>query len=212
MLFRSRRDGIETLEAIKSIYQSFPEVQTVLGVSNISFGLNPAARIVLNSVFLHEAVSAGLTSAIIHPSKIMPIARIDEKSRELALDLIYDRRKFDETTGNVIYDPLSEFLAHFEGAEVAASRNSRAETLLALPLDQRLKQRIIDGERTGLEDDLELALNEGISPLNIINELLLDGMKTVGELFGKGEMQLPFVLQSAEVMKDRKSTRLNSSH
>ena len=197
----TRRDGIETLEAIKSIYQSFPEVQTVLGVSNISFGLNPAARIVLNSVFLHEAVSAGLTSAIIHPSKIMPIARIDQKSRELALDLIYDRRKFDETTGNVIYDPLSEFLAHFEGAEVAASRNSRAETLLALPLDQRLKQRIIDGERTGLEDDLELALNEGISPLNIINELLLDGMKTVGELFGKGEMQLPFVLQSAEVMK-----------
>ena len=197
----TRRDGIETLEAIKQIRELFPEVQTVLGVSNVSFGLNAAARIVLNSVFLHEAVAAGLTSAIIHPSKITPIARIDERSRELALDLIYDRRRFDSTTGNVIYDPLSEFLAHFEGAEVAASRNSRAEQLAALPLTERLKQRIIDGERNGLEDDLELAIAEGIKPLDIINNLLLDGMKTVGELFGKGEMQLPFVLQSAEVMK-----------
>ena len=197
----TRRDGIETLEAIKEIRSRYPQVQTVLGVSNISFGLNPAARIVLNSVFLHEAVSAGLTSAIIHPSKITPMIRIDEKSRELALDLIYDRRKYDALSQEVIYDPLTEFLAHFEGAEVTSSRNSRAEQLAALSLPDRLKQRIIDGERNGLEDDLELAISQGMAPLDIINNLLLDGMKTVGELFGKGEMQLPFVLQSAEVMK-----------
>ncbi len=197
----TRRDGIETLEAIKEIRSRYPQVQTVLGVSNISFGLNPAARIVLNSVFLHEAVSAGLTSAIIHPSKITPMIRIDEKSRELALDLIYDRRKYDALSQEVIYDPLTEFLTHFEGAEVTSSRNSRAEQLAALSLPDRLKQRIIDGERNGLEDDLELAISEGMAPLDIINSLLLDGMKTVGELFGKGEMQLPFVLQSAEVMK-----------
>ncbi len=197
----TRRDGIETLDAIKEIRTRYPEVQTVLGVSNISFGLNPAARIVLNSVFLHEAVAAGLTSAIIHPSKITPMVRIDEKSRELALDLIYDRRKYDATTKEITYDPLTEFLAHFEGAEVTSSRNSRAEQFAALPLPERLKQRIIDGERNGLEDDLELAISGGMAPLEIINNLLLDGMKTVGELFGKGEMQLPFVLQSAEVMK-----------
>jgi 5-methyltetrahydrofolate--homocysteine methyltransferase len=197
----TRRDGIETLEAIKEIRALYPDVQTVLGVSNISFGLNPAARIVLNSVFLHEAVSAGLTSAIIHPSKITPMMRIDERSRELALDLIYDRRKYDSATGEISYDPLTEFLAHFEGAEVTSSRNSRAEQFAALPLPERLKQRIIDGERNGLEDDLELAISTGMAPLDIINNLLLDGMKTVGELFGKGEMQLPFVLQSAEVMK-----------
>ena len=197
----TRRDGIETLEAIKEIRSRYPQVQTVLGVSNISFGLNPAARIVLNSVFLHEAVSAGLTSAIIHPSKITPMIRIDEKSRELALDLIYDRRKYDALSQEVIHDPLTEFLAHFEGAEVTSSRNSRAEQLAALSLPDRLKQRIIDGERNGLEDDLELAISEGMAPLDIINNLLLDGMKTVGELFGKGQMQLPFVLQSAEVMK-----------
>jgi 5-methyltetrahydrofolate--homocysteine methyltransferase len=197
----TRRDGIETLEAIKEIRALYPDVQTVLGVSNISFGLNPAARIVLNSVFLHEAVSAGLTSAIIHPSKITPMMRIDERSRELALDLIYDRRKYDSATGEISYDPLTEFLAHFEGAEVTSSRNSRAEQFAALALPERLKQRIIDGERNGLEDDLELAISTGMAPLDIINNLLLDGMKTVGELFGKGEMQLPFVLQSAEVMK-----------
>ena len=197
----TRRDGIETLEAIKQIRALYPEVQTVLGVSNVSFGLNPAARIILNSVFLNEAVGAGLTSAIIHPSKITPIARIDEKSRELALDLIYDRRKYDEKSGNLIHDPLTAFLEHFEGAEVTSSRNSRAEQLAVLALPDRLKQRIIDGERSGLEEDLELALAEGMNPLDIINNLLLDGMKTVGELFGKGEMQLPFVLQSAEVMK-----------
>ncbi len=197
----TRRDGIETLNAIAEIREKYPDVQTILGVSNISFGLNPAARIVLNSVFLHEAVKVGLTAAIIHPSKITPMARIDEQSRLLALDLIYDRRVFDESTGEVLKDPLTEFLAHFDGAEVTSSRNSRAEELAALPLDERLRQRIIDGERNGLESDLDAALENGLTPLEIINNLLLDGMKTVGELFGKGEMQLPFVLQSAEVMK-----------
>ena len=197
----TRRDGIETLNAIAEIREKYPDVQTILGVSNISFGLNPAARIVLNSVFLHEAVKVGLTAAIIHPSKITPMARIDEQSRLLALDLIYDRRVFDENTGEVLKDPLTEFLAHFDGAEVTSSRNSRAEQLAALPLNERLRQRIIDGERNGLESDLDAALENGVTPLEIINNLLLDGMKTVGELFGKGEMQLPFVLQSAEVMK-----------
>jgi 5-methyltetrahydrofolate--homocysteine methyltransferase len=174
-------------------------VQTTLGVSNVSFGLNPAARVVLNSVFLHECVQAGLDSAIVHPSKITPMARIDERQKEVALDLIYDRRKFDGE--NVTYDPLTEFLQLFEGVELAASRNVRASELAALPLRQRLERRIIDGEKVGLTEDLDSAMAEGIAPLQIINDHLLEGMKVVGELFGKGEMQLPFVLQSAEVMK-----------
>lgn len=197
----TRRDGIETLEAIAEIRKKYPDVQTVLGVSNVSFGLNPAARIILNSVFLHEAAGVGLTSAIIHPSKITPMARIDEKAKELALDLIYDRRRYEKDSGALIHDPLAEFLNYFEGVEVSSTRNSRAEQLAQLPIESRLKQRIIDGERNGLEDDLENAIHAGYAPLEIINNFLLDGMKTVGELFGKGEMQLPFVLQSAEVMK-----------
>jgi 5-methyltetrahydrofolate--homocysteine methyltransferase len=195
----TRRDGLETINAIKRLKSEYPEVQTTLGVSNISFGLNPAARIVLNSVFLHEAVAAGLDSAIVHPSKITPMARIDSRAREVALDLVYDRRTFD---GDICtYDPLSEFLQLFEGVEVASSRLTRAAELAALPLDQRLTRRIIDGEKVGLEEDLKSALDSGIAALEIINTFLLDGMKEVGELFGKGEMQLPFVLQSAEVMK-----------
>lgn len=195
----TRRDGLETINAIKMLKQEFPDVQTTLGVSNISFGLNPAARIVLNSVFLHEAVAAGLDSAIVHPSKITPMARIDLRQREVALDLIYDRRLFD---GDICtYDPLTEFLQLFEGVEVASSRLTRAAELAALPLNLRLTRRIIDGEKVGLEDDLKSALDSKIPALEIINTFLLDGMKEVGELFGKGEMQLPFVLQSAEVMK-----------
>jgi 5-methyltetrahydrofolate--homocysteine methyltransferase len=170
-----------------------------LGVSNVSFGLNPASRVVLNSVFLHECVAAGLDSAIVHPSKIMPLARIEARHKEVALDLIYDRRTYDGE--NCTYDPLQEFLQLFEGVELAASRNIRASELAALPLRQRLERRIIDGEKVGLTDDLDTAMTEGIAPLAIINEHLLEGMKVVGELFGKGEMQLPFVLQSAEVMK-----------
>ncbi|MEN9305938.1 MAG: hypothetical protein RLY76_1206 [Actinomycetota bacterium] len=195
----TRRDGLETLEAIESLKKEFPQVQTTLGVSNVSFGLNPAARIVLNSVFLAEAVRHGLDSAIVHPSKIMPIAKIPDDQREVALDLIYDRRTF---AGDICtYDPLARFLELFEGVEVSSSRVSRAAELAALPINERLKRRIIDGEKQGLEQDLLEARTSGLAPLTIINDLLLDGMKTVGELFGKGEMQLPFVLQSAEVMK-----------
>lgn len=195
----TRRDGLETINAIKELKLKYPSVQTTLGVSNVSFGLNPAARVVLNSVFLHECAQVGLTSAIVHPSKIMPIARIEKRQLEVALDLIYDRRTFngDQCT----YDPLSEYLQLFEGVELAASRQSRAAELAQLPLEERLQRRIIDGEKVGLTDDLDAAMAQGIKPLAIINDHLLEGMKVVGELFGKGEMQLPFVLQSAEVMK-----------
>ena len=195
----TRRDGIETINAIRALKTEYPQVQTTLGVSNVSFGLNPASRVVLNSVFLHECVEAGLDSAIVHPSKIMPMARIEERHKEVALDLIYDRRTYDGET--CTYDPLQEFLQLFEGVELAASRNIRASELAALPLRQRLEHRIIDGEKVGLNEDLDAAMSEGITPLAIINDHLLEGMKVVGELFGKGEMQLPFVLQSAEVMK-----------
>ena len=195
----TRRDGIETIEAIRALKLEFPEVQTTLGVSNVSFGLNAASRIVLNSVFLNECVEAGLDSAIVHPSKITPMIRIDTRAREVALDLIYDRRTYAD--GECTYDPLTEFLQLFEGVEVTATRNLRAAGLAALPLEERLQRRIIDGEKVGLEGDLDLAMEQGIKPLQIINDHLLEGMKVVGELFGKGEMQLPFVLQSAEVMK-----------
>ncbi len=195
----TRRDGLETINAIRELKILYPEVQTTLGVSNVSFGLNPAARVVLNSVFLHECAQVGLTSAIVHPSKIMPIARIEPRQLEVALDLIYDRRVFDGE--NCTYDPLSEYLQLFEGVELTASRQSRAAELAALPLEERLQRRIIDGEKVGLNEDLDEAMKSGIAPLAIINDHLLEGMKVVGELFGKGEMQLPFVLQSAEVMK-----------
>jgi 5-methyltetrahydrofolate--homocysteine methyltransferase len=195
----TRKDGIETIDAIKRLKIEFPEVQTTLGVSNVSFGLNPAARVVLNSVFLHECVQAGLDSAIVHPSKITPMSRIDERQKQVALDLVYDRRVFDGD--ECTYDPLQEFLQMFDGVELATSKNARAEALAALPLFDRLQHRIIDGEKVGLEDDLKAAMAEGTPPLEIINSHLLEGMKVVGELFGKGEMQLPFVLQSAEVMK-----------
>jgi 5-methyltetrahydrofolate--homocysteine methyltransferase len=195
----TRKDGIETINAIRQLKAEFPDVQTTLGVSNVSFGLNPAARVVLNSVFLHECVQAGLDSAIVHPSKITPTVRIDERQKEVALDLIYDRRTFDGE--ECTYDPLQEFLQLFDGVELATSKNARAEALAALPLYERLQRRIIDGEKVGLEDDLKEAMAQGTPPLEIINTHLLEGMKIVGELFGKGEMQLPFVLQSAEVMK-----------
>ena len=195
----TRKDGIETIEAIKRLKLEFPEVQTTLGVSNVSFGLNPAARVVLNSVFLNECVQAGLDSAIVHPSKITPMTRIEERQKQVALDLVYDRRTFDGD--ECTYDPLQEFLQLFDGVELATSKNARAEALAALPLFDRLQRRIIDGEKVGLEDDLKAAMTQGMPPLEIINSHLLEGMKVVGELFGKGEMQLPFVLQSAEVMK-----------
>ncbi len=197
----TRRDGIETLAAIKELKELYPDVQTTLGVSNISFGINPAARIVLNSVFLSEAVKNGLDSAIVHPSKITPIARIDEEVLKVAMDLIYDKREFS-SDGNCTYDPLQRFLELFEGVEAKSSKLSRAAELAALPLEERLQRRIIDGEKVGLEADLQSAMSSGIKPLQIINDHLLAGMKVVGELFGSGQMQLPFVLQSAEVMKE----------
>ncbi len=189
----TRRDAVETLAAIREVKRRWPGVRTTLGLSNVSFGLNPAARQVLNSVFLAEAVEAGLDSAIVHASKILPTARIPQEQLQVALDLVHDRRREG-------YDPLQRFLELFEGVDATALRQSRAEELAALPLFERLQRRIVDGERTGLEADLDAAL-ETHSALDIVNDTLLAGMKTVGELFGSGQMQLPFVLQSAEVMK-----------
>ncbi|HEX2176296.1 MAG TPA: methionine synthase [Nocardioidaceae bacterium] len=196
----TRRDGIETIEAIRELKQRYPDVQTTLGVSNISFGLNPAARMVLNSVFLHECVEAGLDSAIVHAAKILPLARIPDEQREVALDLVYDRRR-PGTDDEEPYDPLQRMLEIFSGVTAKDDRETRAAELAALPLSERLQRRIIDGERNGLEADLDEALASGTKALDIVNEDLLAGMKVVGELFGSGEMQLPFVLQSAEVMK-----------
>ncbi|MBW9110206.1 methionine synthase [Microbacterium ureisolvens] len=197
----TRRDAIETIEAIRRITAKYPGINTTLGVSNVSFGLNPAARSVLNSAFLHEAVEAGLTSGIIDAAKIVPLASISEEQRKVALDLVWDRREYD-ADGNVTYDPLARMLDLFAGVDTAALRNQRAAELAALPVGERLERRIIDGEGKGLEADLDLAREGGLSPLQIINDHLLEGMKVVGERFGAGEMQLPFVLQSAEVMKN----------
>ena len=196
----TRRDGIETIEAIRRLNQAFPGVQSTLGISNISFGLSPAARHVLNSVFLHECVQVGLTSAIVHAARIMPLNQIPERQLKAALDLIYDRREYD-ADGNVVVDPLTNYLDVFAGVDTASAKLTRAAELAALPLDERLERRIVDGEKKGLEGDLDEAISSGRSALQIINENLLKGMQVVGELFGRGEMQLPFVLQSAEVMK-----------
>jgi 5-methyltetrahydrofolate--homocysteine methyltransferase len=190
----TRRDALETIEAIREVKRRYPDVQTTLGVSNVSFGLNPAARVVLNSVFLHEAVEAGLDSAIVHAAKILPLSRIPDEQREVALDLVYDRRRED-------YDPLATLLDVFADVSMADAKADRAAELAALPLAERLQRRIIDGEGNGLTDDLDTAMAEGRDPLDIVNEDLLAGMKVVGDLFGAGEMQLPFVLQSAETMK-----------
>jgi len=187
----SRRDGIETIEGIRAIKAELPGVSTILGLSNVSFGLNPAARQVLNSVFLHECVEAGLDSAIVHASKILPLSRIDERALEVCRDLVYDRRRDG-------YDPLQELLSLFEGVTVSAGA---ADEHLDWPVDRRLSQRIIDGNRNGLEGDLDQALESGLGALDIVNDVLLAGMKVVGDRFASGEMQLPFVLQSAETMK-----------
>ncbi len=185
-----RGDAMATLEAIRRVKAELPGTHTILGVSNVSFGLKPAARRVLNSVFLAEAVEAGLDAAIVNARQIRPLSRIPEAQLEAARDLIHDRRRED-------YDPLIHFLSLFEDVEAAPKR---AEEQASLPVEERLKQRIIDGDRRGLEGDLDEALGE-MEALTIINEHLLDGMKVVGELFGSGKMQLPFVLQSAETMK-----------
>jgi 5-methyltetrahydrofolate--homocysteine methyltransferase len=189
-----RRNAAETIEGIRRIKGELPECLTLLGVSNVSFGLSPVSRVVLNSVFLHEAVEAGLDAAIVNASKIVPLNRIGERELEVARQLIYDERKFD---GDVcIYDPLTEFTKLFEGV---SSKKAQAVDE-NLPVEEKLKRHIIDGEKLKLEDNLKLAL-EKYSALDIVNDILLDGMKVVGDLFGSGQMQLPFVLQSAEVMK-----------
>lgn len=192
-----RRNGAETIEAIRRIRSELPGVHVVLGVSNVSFGLSPAARITLNSVFLHDCCEAGMDAAIVSPAKILPLIKIDDDHQQVCRDLISDARRFE---GDVcVYDPLTELTTLFEGVSTKDARAS-GPSLADLPVEERLKQHIIDGERIGLED----ALNEGLQsypPLDIVNTFLLDGMKVVGELFGSGQMQLPFVLQSAETMK-----------
>ena len=186
-----RLDAKHTIDAIRRIKAEIPGAFTTLGVSNVSFGLKPAARQALNSVFLHECVAAGLDSAIVHAGKIVPLARMPEEHKQVCLDLVYDRRTPD-------YDPLKKLLEIFEDvATVGSQKEDRSDW----PIDERLKHRIIDGDRDGLTDDLDAALAAGHAPLSIVNDILLDGMKVVGELFGSGQMQLPFVLQSAETMK-----------
>ncbi|HEX9504940.1 MAG TPA: vitamin B12 dependent-methionine synthase activation domain-containing protein, partial [Acidimicrobiia bacterium] len=179
-----------TIEAIRRAQTELPGASTVLGLSNISFGLKPAIRHVLNSVFLHECREAGLDAAIVHAARIMPMHKIDDRAREVALDLIYDRRRDG-------YDPLTELMAMFEGVDAAAVE---PEDRSDWTVEERLKHRIIDGNRDGLETDLHEQLESRLA-LSIINDVLLEGMKVVGDLFGRGEMQLPFVLQSAETMK-----------
>ncbi len=189
-----RANAKSTIEAIKIIHPEMPEANIILGVSNISFGLNPAARVVLNSIFLHEAVEAGMNSAIVNASKILPLNRFNEHEIDVALDLIYDRRKFE---GEIcVYDPLGEFTTMFEGKTAKSMRVDTSN----LSTEEKLKHHIIDGEKIGLEENLTKAL-EKYPALEIVNDILLDGMKVVGDLFGSGQMQLPFVLQSAEVMK-----------
>ncbi|MFM8562501.1 MAG: methionine synthase [Acidimicrobiia bacterium] len=186
-----RLDAKHTIDAIRRIKTEIPGCFTTLGVSNVSFGLKPSARHALNSVFLNECVGAGLDSAIVHAGKIVPLARMPEEHKQICLDLIYDRRSGD-------YDPLKRLLEVFaDVSTVATVREDRT----GWTIEQLLKQRIIDGDREGLTDDLERAMAEGRAPLSIVNDVLLDGMKVVGELFGSGQMQLPFVLQSAETMK-----------
>jgi 5-methyltetrahydrofolate--homocysteine methyltransferase len=189
-----RRNARETIEGIRRIKKELPGCFTILGVSNISFGLNPASRVVLNSVFLHDAVEAGLDAAIVNASKIEPLNRIGEKELQVARELIYDQRKFE---GDVCtYDPLTEFTKLFEGVTAKSKKKaSKGETV-----EERLKNHIIDGEKIGLEDELKTAL-KSYPALDIVNNILLEGMKVVGDLFGSGQMQLPFVLQSAEAMK-----------
>ncbi len=206
-----RENALATLEAIRLIRQNLPGVHVVLGVSNVSFGLSPAARIVLNSVFLHDCCEAGMDAAIVSPAKILPLAKISPEHQQVCRDLIHDRRRFDgvaegsraheaASSGAVCcYDPLTELTSLFEGVSAKEARAS-GPSLADLPVEERLKQHIIDGERIGLEPALDEAL-ASYPPLQIINTFLLDGMKVVGELFGSGQMQLPFVLQSAETMK-----------
>ena len=192
-----RLNAKETITAISKIRENFPEIHIILGISNISFGLSPLSRINLNSIFLDECIKAGLDSAIIAPNKILPLSKISEETKKLCLDLIYDKRKFEDYI--CIYDPLVELTKAFQDLSIQDFKKASSENK-NLTLEESLKNHIIDGEKIGLEDQLNKALKK-YKPLEIINTFLLDGMKVVGDLFGSGQMQLPFVLQSAETMK-----------
>ncbi|MCQ9204584.1 MAG: methionine synthase [Prochlorococcus marinus CUG1436] len=192
-----RLNAKETISAILKIRENFPDIHIILGISNISFGLSPLSRINLNSIFLDECIKAGLDSAIIAPNKILPLSKISEKTKKLCLDLIYDKRKFEDDI--CIYDPLVELTKSFQDLSIQDFKKASSENK-NLTLEESLKNHIIDGEKIGLEDQLNKALKK-YKPLEIINTFLLDGMKVVGDLFGSGQMQLPFVLQSAETMK-----------
>ncbi len=192
-----RLNAKETINAILKIRENFPDIHIILGISNISFGLSPLSRISLNSIFLDECIKAGLDSAIIAPNKILPLSKISEETKKLCLDLIYDKRKFDDDI--CIYDPLVELTKAFQDLSIQDFKKASSENKY-LTLEESLKNHIIDGEKIGLEDQLNKALKK-YKPLEIINTFLLDGMKVVGDLFGSGQMQLPFVLQSAETMK-----------
>jgi len=194
-----RRDAIHTIDAIRRIKSELPGVHTTLGVSNVSFGLSPASRHALNSVFLHECAEAGLDSAIVHAAKIVPLNRLPDEQREVCLDVVWDRRRpADPATGAEAYDPLIALLDVF--ADVQSVKTVKPDRS-GMPVSERLHHRIIDGDRDGLTDDLDQAMVDGMAALDIVNDVLLGGMKVVGELFGSGQMQLPFVLQSAETMK-----------
>jgi 5-methyltetrahydrofolate--homocysteine methyltransferase len=199
-----RRSALELIEGTRLIAAAFPDSQVTCGLSNVSFGLKPAARVVLNSVFLHELLEAGMTSAIVHASKILPLAQIPDEQHRRALDLIYDRRA--ESAGGTglpdgvtdeSFDPLHAFVELFPDG---AGDGEAKETRSTITLEQRLCDHIVHGEKQDLREHLDEAL-ERYGALEIINDHLLDGMRIVGELFGSGQMQLPFVLQSAEVMK-----------
>jgi len=192
-----RLNAKETISAISKIRENFPDIHIILGISNISFGLSPLSRINLNSIFLDECIKAGLDSAIIAPNKILPLSKISEETKKLCLDLIYDKRKFEDDI--CIYDPLVELTKAFQDLSIQDFKKASSENK-NLTLEESLKNHIIDGEKIGLEDQLNKALKK-YKPLEIINTFLLDGMKVVGDLFGSGQMQLPFVLQSAETMK-----------
>ena len=192
-----RLNAKETITAISKIRENFPDIHIILGISNISFGLSPLSRINLNSIFLDECIKAGLDSAIIAPNKILPLSKISEETKKLCLDLIYDKREFEDDI--CIYDPLVELTKAFQDLSIQDFKKASSENK-NLTLEESLKNHIIDGEKIGLEDQLNKALKK-YKPLEIINTFLLDGMKVVGDLFGSGQMQLPFVLQSAETMK-----------
>ena len=192
-----RLNAKATIEAISKIRKSFPDIHIILGISNISFGLSPLSRINLNSIFLDECIKAGLDSAIIAPNKILPLSKISVDTKKLCLDLIYDRRKFENHI--CIYDPLVELTKAFQDLTISDFKKASTSNK-NLTLEEKLKNHIVDGEKIGLEEQLNNALKK-YKPLEIINTYLLDGMKVVGELFGSGQMQLPFVLQSAETMK-----------